>query len=61
MTLTGISTAASVGAFTPSPPAVNQHRHGQFRSLSDIDAQSSSVASAPSSTGKTGSKVDITA
>ena len=40
-----------------------QHKHGghHARSLSDIDAQGSSVASAPSATGKVGSKVNITA
>jgi hypothetical protein len=34
-------------------------RHGQ--SLSDVDATGSSLASAPSRTGKIGSKIDITA
>jgi hypothetical protein len=34
-------------------------RHGQ--SLSDVDATGSSLASAPSKTGKIGSKIDITA
>lgn len=34
-------------------------RHGQ--SLADVDATGSSVASAPSRTGKIGSKIDISA
>jgi hypothetical protein len=39
------------------------HRHhgGHHMSLSDLDAQSSSVNSAQSSTGRVGSKLNITA
>jgi hypothetical protein len=39
------------------------HKHGSphGRSLTDVDATSSSVASAPSKTGKIGSKIDISA
>ena len=38
------------------------HKHGHHgRSLTDVDATSSSVASAPSKTGKIGSKLDISA
>ena len=37
----------------------NSGHHG--RSLSDIDAAGSSVGSAPSKTGKIGSKIDISA
>jgi hypothetical protein len=42
---------------------LTQHKHGGHRghSLTDIDAASSSVASAPSKTGKIGSKIDISA
>ncbi len=39
---------------------VGQHKHGRA-SLSDIDAQGSSVATAASSTGKIGSKIDVRA
>ena len=43
--------------------ALSQHKHGGHHghSLSDVDATSSSVASAPSKTGKIGSKIDISA
>lgn len=64
MAISGISAAANY-----QPPGaqasqtVGQHRHGgrHFASLSDIDALGSSVATPPSSTGKIGSKVDVTA
>jgi hypothetical protein len=61
MTMSAISTAAAVGAYSPSQPQVSQHKHSHFHSMSDIDSQGSSLASAPSSTGKTGSKVDVAA
>lgn len=40
-----------------------QHKQGGHhgRSLTDVDAAGSSVASAPSKTGKIGSKIDISA
>jgi hypothetical protein len=43
--------------------SVSLHKHGGHgaASLSDIDTAGSSVASAPSATGKTGRKVDISA
>jgi hypothetical protein len=43
--------------------SLSQPKHGGHhgRSLSDIDAAGSSVASAPSKTGKIGSKIDISA
>ena len=46
-----------------SQQALSQHKHGGHhgRSLSDVDAIGSSVASAPSKTGKIGSKIDISA
>ncbi len=63
MAISGISPS---GIYTPSQQPVqplSPQKHGAHhtRSLSDIDAQGSSVASAPSSTGKVGSKVDISA
>jgi hypothetical protein len=50
--------ASNLQAQGPTP-----HKHGrhQAQSISDVDQQSSSVTNAPSSTGKAGSKVDITA
>jgi hypothetical protein len=38
-----------------------QHKRGSHPALADVDAAGSSLASAPSKTGKIGSKVDITA
>ena len=39
---------------------LSHHKRGGH-SLTDVDATSASVASAPSKTGKTGSKIDISA
>jgi hypothetical protein len=68
MALSGI---ASVGFHASSQSAVQsltQHKHGGYRppSISDVDAMrsdamGSSVASAPSSTSKIGSKLDVSA
>lgn len=57
---------ASVGASLASQQplqALGQHKHGKHhaKSISDVDAQSSSIASSASSTGKVGSKIDISA
>jgi hypothetical protein len=43
--------------------SASQHKHGGHRlqSMSDIDSMSSSVSSAPSASGKTGSKLNVTA
>jgi len=43
--------------------SLSQHKPGGHhgRSLADVDAAGSSVASAPSRTGKIGSKIDISA
>ena len=63
MTVSGISPA---GIQPPSPqpsPSLGTHKHGghhRSTSLSDIDALGSSLASAASSSGKVGSKVDVT-
>jgi hypothetical protein len=39
-----------------------QHRHGRHqKSISDVDALTSSAAAAPPATGKSGGKVDVTA
>jgi len=63
MAMSGISAAASQSAGQPGIHSLAQHKHGGHRShsLSDIDAQGSSVASAPSPTGKVGGKLDISA
>jgi hypothetical protein len=39
----------------------NLHKGRQNPSITDIDAQGSSIMSAPSATGKVGSKINITA
>jgi hypothetical protein len=60
-----ISAIASAGSHvatqhidrSPGQPQSNGRR---IPSITDIDAQGSSVSSAPSSTGKTTSKIDIT-
>jgi len=63
MAISGV-TPGSINA-TGQPPltSISQHKHGRHNStsLSDIDAQGSSVATTPSSTGKVGSKINITA
>jgi hypothetical protein len=65
-----ISGMSSVGVHASSQQAVqslSHHKYGGHRghSLTDIDAAGSSVAAAPSKTGKiggkTGGKIDITA
>ena len=55
--------SASLSATAQRPlQSVGHHKHGHHsHSLSDIDAQGSSIASAPSSSGKIGSKVNVTA
>ena len=62
MAISGISPGGIYATSQQPLQSVSQHKHGhQSTSLSDIDAQSSSVASPPSSTGKVGSKIDVTA
>jgi hypothetical protein len=61
MAVSGVSAA---GAYAPSQGPVQtsgQHKHGKHhaQSISDVDAQSSSVATAASKGGAAGSKVDI--
>ncbi len=62
MAISGI-TPGSIYATNSQPlQSVSQHKQNTHHSISmsDIDAQGSSVASAPSSTGKVGSKVNLT-
>jgi hypothetical protein len=61
MAVSGISAAPTPQAPTGQSSQGTHHRHGHHaKSLSDVDAQSSSVASAPSRTGKLGSIVNKT-
>jgi hypothetical protein len=62
MAISGI-TPGSIYATNAQPlQSITQHKQNASHSISmsDIDAQGSSVASAPSSTGKVGSKVNFT-
>jgi hypothetical protein len=68
MSMSGISSAlpaqSTYQAYqTQTLGQLGQHKHAghHSRSLSDIDLQGSSLATAPSATGKIGSKIDITA
>jgi len=64
MTVSSIPAAAGAYAASQQPvQSIGQHKHGKHHaaSVSDVDAQSSSIASAPSATGKIGGKVDIAA
>lgn len=64
MTVSGVSVAAGAYAASQQPlMSISQPKHGHHhaKSLSDVDAQGSSVASAASSTGTIGSKVDLSA
>jgi hypothetical protein len=65
MSVSGIAAAAN---FQPAPtqqvsqtPGHHKHRGQHPSSISDVDAQSSSLASSGGSTGKTGSLLDVTA
>ena len=63
MAISGMSSASFHASSQQAMQSLSHHksggRHGQ--SLTDIDAAGSSVGSAPSKTGKTGGKIDITA
>jgi len=62
MAISGISAAGIYASSSPPPgQSASQHKHGGHRSLTDIDAQGSSVATAPSASGKVGSKINIAA
>jgi hypothetical protein len=59
---------SSLAAYSQQPSAQQlsestghrrQHGHGHQASISDVDAQSSSLASTPSTTGRVGSKLDV--
>jgi hypothetical protein len=63
MAISATSSAGFHAASQQAVQALSHHKHGGHhgRSLTDIDAAGSSVAAAPSKTGKTGSKIDIAA
>jgi hypothetical protein len=64
MAVSGISLAVGSQVASQQAASVSSHHRqsGQrTSSLTDIDAQGSSVATAPTATGKIGSRVNITA
>ena len=63
MAISGMSSAGFHASSQQAVQSLSHHKHGGHRgqSLTDVDAAGSSVASAPSKTGKIGSKIDIRA
>jgi len=64
MAASAISAAGFHAANKQAAQSLGQHKHGgghHVMSISDIDQIGSSVATAPSSSGKIGSRVNITA
>jgi len=61
MSVPGIAASANLqSAIQQLSPSSGHHKHGVHApSLSDIDAQGSSVAAANQSTGRVGGRVDI--
>jgi hypothetical protein len=63
MAISGMSSAGFHAASQQAVQSLSHRKYGGHHghSLTDVDAAGSSVAAAPSKTGKTGSKIDITA
>jgi hypothetical protein len=63
MAISSLSLASLHASGQQALQSLSHHKHGgrHGQSLTDIDATGSSVASAPSATGKIGSKIDISA
>jgi hypothetical protein len=61
MAISGVAGAGFHAGSQQSVQSAMTHKHAARPSLTDIDTTGSSVASAPSATGKIGSKVNITA
>jgi hypothetical protein len=63
MAMSGISAAGFQASSQQAVQSLSPHKHGGHHhstSLSDVGAQGSSLASTVSSSGKVGSKVDVT-
>jgi len=62
MAISGITPGSIYAASSQPLQSISQHKQNAHNSssLSDIDAQGSSVASTPSSSGKVGSKINLT-
>ena len=61
MAISGMSSAGASSQQALQPLSHHKHSGHHGRSLTDVDATGSSIASAPSKTGKIGSKIDISA
>jgi hypothetical protein len=63
MAISGVTPGGINATSQPPLSSISQHKHGghQSNSMSNIDAFGSSVVSPPSSTGKVGSKINVTA
>jgi hypothetical protein len=61
MAISGMSSAGFHASSQQALQSLSHHKYGGHHGHSLTDAASSSVASAPSTTGKTGSKIDISA
>ncbi len=63
MAISGMSSAGFHASSQQALQSLSHHKYGGHHghSLTDVDAAGSSVASAPSTTGKIGSKIDISA
>ena len=63
MAISGMSSASFHASAQQGLQSLSHHKHSgrPGQSLTDVDAAGSSVASAPSGTGKIGSKIDIRA
>jgi hypothetical protein len=63
MAISGMSSAGFHASSQQALQSLSHHKYGGHHghSPTDVDAPSSSVASAPSKTGKVGSKLDVTA
>jgi hypothetical protein len=60
MAISGMFSAGSHASIQQAAPLLSHHKRGGH-SLADVDATSAGAISAPSKTGKIGSKVDISA
>ena len=60
MAISGMFSAGSHASIQQAAQLLSHHKRGGH-SLTDVDTTSASVASAPSKTGKPGSKIDISA
>ena len=63
MAIFGMSSPSSHASSQQAMQSLSHHKQGgrHGHSLADVDATSSSVATAPSKTGKIGSKIDLSA